>query len=149
MRRHSHAPVVFFNASVILAGLHSPSGGSGKLLSWVKKGKISGLISEIILDEVCRRAPKIKQTPQKAKTEVTKIFSKIAEAPEQSIISLFDKIVIDRGDSHVLASCSENEADYLVTLDKKHLLILRKKIRDFHIVSPKELIEKLTPLLSS
>ncbi|MCJ7740716.1 putative toxin-antitoxin system toxin component, PIN family, partial [Candidatus Microgenomates bacterium] len=143
MRRHSHAPVVFFNASVILAGLYSPSGGSGKLLLWVKNRKINGLISEIILDEVCRRAPKIKQTSKKAKAEVTKIFSEIAEAPERSIVSLFDKIIIDRGDSHVLASCSDNKADYLVTLDKKHLLILQKKIREFHIVYPKELIEKL------
>lgn len=143
MRRHGHTPVVFFNASVILAGLYSPSGGSGKLLSWVKGGKISGLISEIVLDEVCRRAPKIKQTSQRAKAEVTKIFFKITEAPKQSIVSLFDRIIIDRGDSHVLASCSDNKADYLVTLDKKHLLILQKKITEFHIVSPKELIEKL------
>ena len=34
---------VFFNASVILTGLKSPKGGSGKILSWVNKGKIKGV----------------------------------------------------------------------------------------------------------
>lgn len=53
----------------------------------------------------------------------------------------FSKIVIDAGDAHVLASCRETKAQFLVTLDKKHLLILGKKIKWTKIVSPGELIE--------
>jgi len=46
------SPTVLFNASVVLAGLKSPQGGSGELLLWSKQKKIQGLISEAILDEV-------------------------------------------------------------------------------------------------
>ena len=35
------------------------------------------------------------------------------------------RIVIDDGDAHVLASCEKEKVDFLVTLDKKHLLILK------------------------
>ena len=56
---NSLKPKVFFNASVILAGLRSPGGGSGKIIGWVKNGKIDGVISEVIVDEVIRRCSKI------------------------------------------------------------------------------------------
>jgi predicted nucleic acid-binding protein len=49
--------------------------------------------------------------------------------------------MIDHGDAHVLASCQEHKAEFLVTLDQKHLLILQDKIKAFKIVSPKHLIE--------
>ena len=43
---------VLFNASVVLAGLRSKNGASGELLRLVKIGKIDGLISQIIFDEI-------------------------------------------------------------------------------------------------
>lgn len=48
--------------------------------------------------------------------------------------------VRDYDDAHVLASCDELESNYLVTLDKKHLLAISGKIKDFKIVSPAQLI---------
>ena len=131
---------VFFNASVILAGLKSPSGGSGKLLSLSAANKINGVISEIILDEVLRHTADIglKSAPIQVAMKTT--FSSIQAAPEESRVAEFNKIVIDSGDAHVLASCHETKADFLVTLDKKHLLILREKIKWVRIVSPGELI---------
>lgn len=137
-------PKVFFNASVILAGLKSPTGGSGKVLSWSKNHKIDGVISEIVADEVVRHDDRISVKPTHVQLVMKIIFRQIQIAPEKENVVEFSKIVIDPGDAHVLASCSEAKADYLITLDKKHLLILQKKIRWMKIVSPGELIRILS-----
>jgi predicted nucleic acid-binding protein len=132
---------VFFNASVILAGLASHTGGSGKVLSWVRDGKIQGIISEIIVDEVMRHHSKL-GIPASRVREAIDTFS-TTRAPSDKTVRGFETIVIDVGDAHVLASSRENHVEFLVTLDQKHLLVLQKHIREFSIVSPKELIEHL------
>ncbi len=129
-------PKVFFNASVILAGLKSPTGGSGKLLHWCRNQKINGVISEIVADEVARHADKIGFKSTHIRLAIKTIFNQITEAPKEKNVAKFSKIVIDPGDAHILASCYEIKPDFLVTLDKKHLLILQKKIKWMKIVSP-------------
>jgi len=70
-----------------------------------------------------------------------KIFQKIYPAPKKSNVLFFYEKVIDCGDAHVLACARETKADFLVSLDKKHILILKGKIKKLKIVSPGELIE--------
>ena len=135
--------IVLFNASVFLAGLKSPTGGSGKLLSWSKDNKITGVISEIVLDEAIRHADVVGLKPVYIRLAAETVFSRILAAPETENVARFNKLVIDPGDAHVLASGYEAKADFLVTLDKKHLLILQKKIKWVRIVSPGELIGNL------
>lgn len=131
---------VFFNASVVLAGLKNSAGGSGKLLSLSKIGKINGVISEIVLDEVLRHTAEIDLRSAPIRMAMKDIFSQVHTAPEKEGIARFTKIVVDPGDAHVLASCYGARVDFLVTLDKKHLLVLQKKIKWVKIVSPGELI---------
>lgn len=126
---------------MILAGIRSPGGGSGKVLEWSRSRKITGIISEIILDEAARNAAKAGVSPGYIRLAAGAIFNRILAAPEAKNVAKFAKMVIDAGDAHVLASGREAEADFLVTLDKKHLLSLRKKIKWIKIVSPGELIE--------
>lgn len=137
-------PLVFFDASVILAGLKSPKGGSGKVLLWSKKKRMKGLISEIVLDEVLRNADKIGLLRGEARRQLFSVVDKISPAPTQDEVGLFEKVVVDLGDAHILASCKGANADFLVTLDKKHLLTIKKKVKFVNIVSPKQLIEKLS-----
>lgn len=134
--------LVFFNASVVLAGFKSPKGGSGKILSWAKKGKIKGLISEIILDEVLRNASKIGFDKLVLERKIKEIFQ-IKVAPEEGIVNYYGNIVIYFGDAHVLASSEQAKTEYLVSLDQKHILILKDKIKGFKIVTPGELIQGL------
>jgi len=137
------APIVIFNASVVLAGLRAPSGGSGKVLSWAKGGKIKGIISEIVLDEVFRHVAKIGQEEKRALKYLGSIFKKIFPPPQKENVEVYENIVKDLGDAHILASAKEAKANFLVTLDKKHLLVLKNKVKDFEIVTPGQLIEKL------
>lgn len=145
MKKHLKTPDVFFNASVILAGLRSSKGGSAKILGWSRKGEIKGVVSEVVLDEVLRRYKKagIKRS---ALRNLNDIFSEIRTAPNISLVEKIEKIVLDLGDAHVLASGMESKVSYLVSLDKKHILSLRGKILRPKIVSPGQLIEKLSNL---
>ncbi|KKS79399.1 MAG: hypothetical protein UV54_C0035G0010 [Candidatus Beckwithbacteria bacterium GW2011_GWA2_43_10] len=136
-------PKVFFNASVILAGLRSPGGGSGKVIGWAKNGKIDGVISEVIVDEIMCRCHKVDLTPRQAAGQITPFFN-ISPAPAAEAVEQYTRIVKDFGDRHVLAGAQENKCRYLVSLDKKHLLALRKKIKRFRILSPGQLIESLS-----
>ena len=143
MKKNLKAPIVFFNASVIISGFISVNGGSAKLLKHIKENKIKGIISEIIYDEVMRKSEKTGFSTDEIKRKLFLIFDNIKKAPDENLVKKFNNIVIDLGDSHVLASSVETKADFLVTLDKKHLLILDKKIKGLKIVSPKQLIERL------
>jgi putative PIN family toxin of toxin-antitoxin system len=142
MKRKNGKPKVFFNASVILAGLASPGGGSAKLLRFVREKHINGAISEIIFDEALRHTDKIGFKRQQLEQLISTFFTP-CPAPKKTSVDAYRSIVIDEGDAHVLASSYETKADFLVTLDKKHLLILQNKIKGIHIVSPKELLEQL------
>ena len=142
MKNLERKPIVFFNASVILAGLKSPNGGSAKLLNWVKENKIIGIISETVIEEVLKNTNKISLTKEKALKLISQIFL-IVKSPNKKYFSVFKDIVLDEGDIHLLVSAKNVKANFLVSLDKKHILSLKNKIKDFKIVSPKELIEFL------
>lgn len=143
MSNTKKVPIVTFNASVVLSGMYSPSGGSAKLLEWTKKRKIQGIISETIKDEVLRRSYKLDIELQEAENICDEIFKKEVSSPSLSSIKKFEKIVSDYGDTHVLATAKETKSDYLVSLDKKHILSLKEKVKWVKVVSPGELIQNL------
>jgi len=132
---------VLFNASVILSGINSSKGGSSKVLALAKKKKIAGCISEIILDEVLRHAEKFNLTKKEILKYCVSTFSGVSPAPDENTVKKYQKIVVDEGDAHVLASCENEKVGYLVTLDKKHLLVLKGKIKGLKILTPGEFIK--------
>lgn len=144
MRKKRTVPTVLFNASVVLAGLKSPSGGSAKLLKWSKKGVIKGTISEVIFDEILRNIPKIGLEKETVSKKVPTIFSYISKAPPKYLVEVYQKITVDPGDAHILASSYKSQVNFMVTLDKKHLLVLKGKVKKVKIVSPAKLIEILS-----
>lgn len=143
MKKSSQRLKVLFDTSVILAGIHSPSGGSGKLLTWVKGKRIHGVITEIIVDEALRHNDKLSLSKQELYNSINTLFSAIAPAPPTSLVHSYTKLVHDHGDAHLLASAKELSVTHLVTLDKKHLLSLTTIVKEIRIVSPKEFIELL------
>ncbi|MEK9200399.1 MAG: PIN domain-containing protein [Patescibacteria group bacterium] len=133
----------FFNASVILAGIYSPGGASAVLLKKTIDDEIEGVISELIFDEAVRHSGKIGLQPEDLEEKILGIFSHPFSAPKIGLVPKFGKVVIDPGDAHVIASAIYENCDVLVTLDKKHLLILKGKIKDLEILSPGELLQKI------
>ncbi len=141
MKKSTAAPKVFFNASVVLAGLRNPSGGSGKLLKWVRRKIVSGIITEVVLDEVLRHCPKIGLTKKATQTYIRDTFITILPAPEEKDVVMYFTKVIDHGDAHIFASSFQARARYLVSLDKKHILVLARRMKGLTIVTPGEFID--------
>ena len=143
MTQNEQIPTVFFNASVILAGLKSPKGGSGLLLKWCQQNKVKGVVSEIVIDEVKRHLSKISLASTDLAYIVRKYSFKVTPAPEKSPLKKYLPVVVDPGDAHVLAACNQAKTKFLVTLDKRHLLVLRDEINEFKILSPGQFIAKI------
>lgn len=145
MRKKGKSLTVFFNASVVLAGLKSPKGASAKLISWAQQKKIKGVTSEIILDEIERNLERLSLSKRVLEREISAF--RIRLAPKASAVEKYRRVAVDHGDAHVLASAEEVKADYLVSLDKKHILILKQKIEKIKIRSPGELVKYLSQTL--
>lgn len=134
---------VLFNASVVLAGLYSTSGASGMLLDMVKTKKIKGVISELIFNEAVRHADKIGLGSKEIEEKILAVFENSVRAPDVNLVERYYGVTIDDGDAHVFASCEGEDCDILVSLDKKHILVLRGKIKNREILSPGELLLKI------
>ncbi len=132
---------VLFNASVVLAGLRSKNGASGELLKLVNNRKIIGFISQMIFEEIIRHSEKLGLDQKTVEQQVVNIFAEnITKFPQEKTVGKYYSQVSDPGDAHVLASYEEEKCDVLVTLDKKHLLILQGKIKGINIYSPGEFL---------
>jgi putative PIN family toxin of toxin-antitoxin system len=138
--KKAKSPKVLFNASVILAALHSPRGGSGLLLKWAKQGKLEAFASEVILDETIRNLSKLKVTKKVFKKNLKGVFTDILPPPDKKNVYKYRKDIKDIGDAHLFATADEVKADFLVSLDKKHVLSLKNRFKKPKIVNPEELI---------
>lgn len=137
---------VFFDASVIIASLLSPTGGSSQLFKFIKAGIITGFTSENVLEEILeeRKFIKLNKTRQEIEGFTAQSGLIIREKVTEDEIKPFLG-EIDKDDAHLIAAAKHVKCHYLVSLDKKHVLKIevRKKFLPLIIVSPKELLQVL------
>lgn len=135
---------VFFDTSVLIAGVKNKIGGSGFLLLLTEKGRIRAILSSLIIEETRRNLGT--KLGQKATLEFVAWFAKtkpIIVQVSKAEIERYHKFVATK-DAHVLAAAAKSKAQVLVTLDQKHLLSLRDKASfPFRILLPLELIWEL------
>lgn len=135
---------VYFDASVLIAALLSATGGSARLLEYVKLKAITGVASLTVIDEIKEEDKSIKLG--KSAAEIDKFIARsrllVRESITEEEIAPFKKMV-DREDAHLIAGAKSARCKYLVTLDKKHLLQsdVKQKFLLLSTVSPKELLE--------
>lgn len=133
---------LFLDSSVIIAGISSTTGASHIVLELSRDKKIRISISEIVIQEVVRNLKK--KLPEKVLIGFFKYLAesnfKRIELDEESEIFKYQDIT-DSKDVYVIAAAFKSKANYLVTLDKKHLLKLKDKHLPFKIVTPAKLIK--------
>jgi len=135
---------VYFDASVIIAALLSPSGGSSLLLKYLKIGKIVGITSQTALDEILDKTVKI----QRSKEDIEQFIAQSGLIVRVRITHeeiLPYQGVVDPQDAHLIAGSLLTKCSHLVTLDKKHLLRtdIQERFLPLHIVSPKEILQEM------
>lgn len=137
---------VFFDASVIIAALLSPTGGSAKVFRFVKLGLIKGISSQTVIEEVLeeKHLPKIKKTEEEIVKFIASSDLVIRKTVTDDEIHPYQNLVHIE-DAHLIAGANLTKCKYLLTLDKKHLLHseIKEKFLPLSIVSPKELLEEI------
>lgn len=136
----------YFDASVIIAALLSKTGGSSLLFQYIKIGKIKGITSQTVIEELSDKTEKLK----KSKEELEQFIAKSGLVVRRNITIeeiLPYQNLVDVEDAHLIAGAKLTKCAYLVSLDKRHLLRsdIKKRFLPLQILSPKELLEKILP----
>lgn len=135
---------VYLDASVIIAALLSPAGGSAKLLEFVKLGVVVGVASQTVIDEIEEHSLKIKKSHKEIREFIQENSILVRERIDEFELGSF-KNLIEEEDIHVAVGARLTKCDYLVTLDKKHLLKeeVKEILKPLKVVSPKEVLQDL------
>ncbi len=136
---------VFLDASVIIAAMLSPRGGSAKVIQLGQLGDWVQITSQTVIDEVKSHTGKI----NKSLDEIDQ-FIKVSQVLVRKRITKLEVKpywgLIDKDDAHLIAGCKLTESDCLVTLDKKHLLKedIKNRFKPLNIVNPEVLLRILS-----
>lgn len=130
---------IFLDASVILSGLASPAGGSGKLFVAANRNKLRLLSTPRVIEEVVRHLDKLHIAPEHIHKLLSDKIVRLVADPSEETINKFRRIIKDPGDAHVLAGAVTSGAGVLLSLDKRHILApsVGKALRPMSIVSPR------------
>jgi putative PIN family toxin of toxin-antitoxin system len=134
------------DSSVLVSAFLSPSGTPATLLAGARRGAFSMHLSNEILEETVRALlrPKIAQRYRHTVRDVTEylvLLSEVAELVEE--IPTLRAVPRDPKDDMVVATAVRAGADYLVTGDRRHLVVLGA-YGGTRIVTPREFLEILT-----
>lgn len=102
-------------------------------------------MSETILDEALKHADRIPLTKEQVREEISRYFPIVLPAPPKETVLRYKRLMLDEGDAHLFASYRKSKCDYLVSLDKHHVLALKGKLKGIIILSPAELLQLLKP----
>jgi uncharacterized protein len=135
---------IFLDSSVLFSAAYSAKGHSRDLLVMAARDEIVIVISEIVLEETRRSLSSYS-------LESVSFFDRIIEAipfeyvrpTKREVIVAAKHIVLK--DAPIIAAAKKAKVDFLVTLDKKHLLGKPELVAfaNILIVNPKEAVEKL------
>ncbi|MDO8573182.1 MAG: putative toxin-antitoxin system toxin component, PIN family [Candidatus Daviesbacteria bacterium] len=135
---------VFLDASVIIPALLSPTGGSFKLVQFIKLKAIIGITSRTVIEEVEDNSVKIRKSAKEIRQFMHDNSILIRKRISLAEAKPYKSTVVEK-DVHVIAGAKLTKCDFLVTLDKKHLLKpdIRKLVKPLKVITPQELLEEL------
>lgn len=134
---------LFLDASVIIAAMLSPAGGSAKVIKLGQSGQWAQITSQTVIDEVKDHSEKIGKSAQEIDRFIKEHSVIVRQRMNKLEIKPFGELV-DESDAHLIAGSKLTEADFLVTLDKKHLLKrdIKNRFKPLNIVNPEDLLRK-------
>lgn len=137
---------VYFDASVLIVALLSPTGGSSQLFKYIRVRRIIGITSQTVIEEVVEeeKFAKLKKSKDEVESFIAQSGLVIRKRVTSEDITPYEGF-IEVEDAHLVVGATRTKCAYLVTLDKKHLLRkdIQEKFLPLRIVSPKELLEEM------
>ncbi len=133
---------VVLDTNVVVSGTFW-TGASFKVLEDINRDKIQIIVSLPILEEydkILHSEEILEKTTEYQQARIQTIHKILSKAimvdPKEKIEIIKD----DPDDNKFLEAAVEGEAEYIVSQDKKHLLII-KKFRNIKIISPEQFLK--------
>ena len=140
---------LFFDASVLVAGSHSPGDGSALILAACQAGGFRAYTTSAVLLESQRTLEDFpKPSSDRFHQLLDQISWKLLPVPPEAVIGRYAQYV-DPKDAHVLAAAVEGRADFLLTLDRRHILAAADGVKQagfpIVILRPGDFIQQYYP----
>jgi len=130
---------LFLDASVFVAAVGSPTGGSALVLELCQRGYCQACTSCLILREAERNIRR--KFPEDALLRFYQILAdldmEIIDPPSRGEVMACQEL-IDPQDAHALASAAKSNVSFLLTLGRRHFMTerIRQKDLGFEIMAP-------------
>ena len=142
---------LFFDASVLVAGAHSKGGGSALLLEACKLGGFTAQSSYLVILEAFHTLKR--GFPERSQARFTQYLTaidwEILPVPSEEEMAKYAPL-IDAKDLHVLAAAVEGKSQFLLTLDRRHILAAAEAVQaaglPIDILRPGDFIRQYYPL---
>jgi predicted nucleic acid-binding protein len=142
---------LFFDASVLVAGAHSAEGGSALLLEACRLGGFTAQSSFLVFLEALHTLKR--RFPERSQTRFTAYLAAIEwdllPVPSEAELAKYASL-IDAKDLHVLAAAVEGASQFLLTLDRRHILAAAPAVQSadlaLKILRPGDFIQQYYPL---
>jgi predicted nucleic acid-binding protein len=142
---------LFFDASVLVAGAHSKTGGSALLLEACKLGGFRAQVSSLVILEATHVLER--DFPHRSLARLYLFLAEIdwqlVPVPSGKSLKRYSSL-IDAKDLHVLAAAVEGGSDFLLTLDRRHILAAAERVEEadlsIEILTPGAFIRLVYPL---
>lgn len=122
---------LFFDASVLVAGAHSRQGGSALLLEACKLGGFTAQSSYLVVLEALHTLRR--HFPRRSQTRFTEYLAAIdwnlLPVPSRQELDRYASL-IDAKDLHVLAAAIVGSSQFLLTLDRRHILVAAEAVQE-------------------
>jgi predicted nucleic acid-binding protein len=142
---------LFFDASVLVAGAHSARGGSALLLEACRLGGFTAQSSFLVMLEALHTLKR--DFPERSRTRFTAYLAAIdwdlLPVPSEKKLERYASL-IDAKDLHVLVAAVEGASQFLLTLDRRHILAAAEAVQavglSIEILRPGDFIQQYYPL---
>jgi len=131
---------IFLDTSVILSGLASPTGGSALLFRAADKKRIKLVTTPKVFEEATDHLSKLSLKSSHLEALMTSSIITLVPNPTEAMMEKFKPLTIDPDDVHVISGGAISGADFLLSLDKKHITttLVQRALRPMRVLSPKQ-----------
>ena len=142
---------LFFDASVLVAGAYSQDGGSAFLLEACQLGAFTAQSTVLVILEALHalESSLSRRYVDRFRQYLVGIDWKILPVPPVDELEKYAAFIHPK-DLHVLASALEGKSEFLLTLDRRHILAAAETIQEaklpIHILRPGDFIQQYYPL---
>ena len=141
---------LFFDASVLVTGAHSTKGGSALLLEASKAGGFRAqATSAIFLESLHALREFPPESIRRFYRLLVEVRWELLPVPPSDVLKQYLRF-IDPKDVHVLAAAVEGKAEFLLTLDRRHILSAAEPVKTANlpiiILRPGDFIRQYYPL---